>query len=215
MYAPPTKLVSDVFAAVKRQFGDESGVQLETNDLIRWYNDAQTVINTKNLVLKTKGTIPAIIGQSSYTFPSQRIQQVDAINYAGVRIENVTFAQAEESIVGVDPLTTGTPILWYEWGGSFTFYPAPNLTSNIDIYFTQRPVTVTPTDILTLTLTIGLPDEYFPDIVSYMMQQAYEMDEDWQASGAKSQQFETSITEKGEGYRVSQNLSYQTITVVD
>ena len=207
-----TRTLDDVKEAVKRQFGDESGVQITDNDIIRWVNDAQDVIVSKNKVLKAKSTSTSVAGQASYTFPNDNIHQVESIHFKGYRVPNMTFPEAEEHIFAADPLNValGDPVLWYEWGGIFTFWPTPNSASNIDLYFTKRPTVMGFNGGL-----LSLPDKYFPDIVRYVMQQAYEMDEDFQNSSAKMQQFEAGLNEKYDEERTAQNMTYETITTYD
>lgn len=211
-YGAKTRLVSEVITAVQRQFGDESGVQLENADIIRWINDAQDVIVAKNKVLKAKSSTPAVIGQGSYTFPSDNIHQIESIHYNGYRVPNMTFAEAEEHLFNNDPqaITVGDPVLWYEWAGTFTFWPAPSAANNIDLYYTQRPAPVTSS-----ASVLSVPDKYYQDVVSYCMKQAYEMDEDMQNSQAKGQQFAESLNEKSEEEHTAQNMTYSTITVYD
>lgn len=211
-YSPPTRLVSEVMTAVKRQFGDESGVQLEDSDIIRWINDAQDVIVAKTKVLKAKSSIAATANQASYTFPSENIYQIESIHYNGMRIPNMSFPEAEEYIFASDPLVeaTGNPALWYEWAGTFTFWPMPDDTKSIDLYYTKRPTKVTAsTDLL------SLPDRYYQDVVRYVLQQAYEMDEDLGNAQAKGAQFEQSINEFSEENRTAQNMTYSTITIYE
>lgn len=207
-----TRTVADVLTAVKRQFGDEAGVQLSDADIIRWINDAQDVIVSKNKVLKAKSTTAAVNGQASYTFPSDNIHQVESLHFNGYRVPNMAFPEAEEHIFAADPLNValGDPVLWYEWGGTFTFWPTPNSTSAIDIYFTRRP-----TPVVNSASVLSLPDKYYQDVVRYVMQQAYEMDEDFQNSAAKMQQFEAGLNEKSEEERTAQNMTYETITTYD
>jgi len=211
-YSPPTRLVSEVMTAVKRQFGDESGVQLEDTDIIRWINDAQDTITAKNKVSKAKSSTPAVAGQDSYTFPSQNIYQIESIHYNGYRVPNMSFPEAEEQIFNADPLkeALGDPVLWYEWAGTFTFWPAPNDTKNIDLYYTKRPTRVAlNTDVL------SVPDNYYQDVVRYVLQQAYEMDEDLGNAQAKQQQFDASLGEKSEEERTAQNMTYTVLTTYD
>ena len=54
-YNNPTKTVGDVGAAVKRIFGDESGVQLVDNDIVVWTNEAQHAIADSTKVVKAQG----------------------------------------------------------------------------------------------------------------------------------------------------------------
>lgn len=211
-YGSKTRLVSEVITAVQRQFGDESGVQLENADIIRWINDAQDIIVAKNKVLKAKSTTPAVAGQAAYTFPSDNIHQIESIHYNGYRVPNMSFPEAEEQIFRSDPaaVSVGEPLLWYEWAGTFTFWPAPSDTKNIDLYYTQRPTRVTAS-----SNTLSVPDKYYQDVVRYCLQQAYEMDEDMQNSQAKGQQFDASLNEKSEEEHTAQNMTYSTITVYD
>lgn len=211
-YGAKTRLVSEVLTAVQRQFGDESGVQLENTDVIRWVNDAQDVIVAKNKVLKAKSTTPSVAGQAAYTFPSDNIHQIESIHYNGYRVPNMSFAEAEAEIFQADPalVATGDPYLWYEWAGTFTFWPAPGDVKNIDLYYTQRPTPVT-----LVSDTLSLPDKYYQDVVRYCLQQAYEMDEDMANSQAKAQQFDASLNEKSEEERTAQNMTYEKITVYD
>jgi len=211
-YSPSVRTVQEVLQSVTRQFGDESGVQLETADIIRWINDAADEINRRNKVLKATSTTVSVAGQQDYTFPSDRILQIESLHYAGSRLPNMPFAQAEEEIINTASQINdqGVPYLWYEWGGKFSFWPKPATVENITLYFTQRPVPVVAT-----TDVIPLPDKYFQAIVQYVLQQAYEMDEDWNASQAKAQQLDANIGEMAEEERTAQNMTYSTITVYD
>jgi hypothetical protein len=206
-----THTVSEVITAVKRQFGDESGVQIDDSDIIRWINEAQEVISNKNKVLKAKSTTSSVANQSSYSFPAQNIQQVESIHYDGQRIPNMTFAEAEEYVFKADPTASlkGMPIIWYEWAGTFTFWPAPDDVNDIDVYYTRRPVAVTSAS------TLDVPDKYYPDIVRYVLQQAYELDEDPQNSQLKQKQFENSLNELSDEERTAANMTYSTIVVLD
>lgn len=198
--------------SVKRQFGDEAGVQLEDDDIIRWINDAQNTIDNRNRVLKATSTAASIPGQQDYTFPDADILQIESITYNNVLIPDVPFAVAQERMSRLDPqLTqTGTPQFWYMWAGHFTFWPIPDAAMNITLYYTRKPDVVTQaTDLL------SVPDKYFEVVVAYVMQQAYELDEDWQAVAAKQQQVENQINLFGEEERTAQNMTYETINLID
>lgn len=210
-YGVPTRTVAEVKRAVTRQFGDESGVQIETADLYGWINDAQDEIVKRNRILKATSTGSSVIGQAAYSFPSDNILQVESIHYNGERLRNMPFAQAEESLINAsNSAETGEPILWYEWGGSFTFWPTPPTVQSFTIYYTMSPARITQdTDLL------SVPDKYYQDVVRYALQQAYEMDEDWTASQAKAQQFTDSLNDMAEEERTAQNMTYSRVTVVD
>lgn len=212
-YGLPTKKVSDVVTTVKRKFGDESGVQLTDADIIMWVNDAQMHINAENHVLKAKSSVAAVAAQAAYSFSTLSIQIIESIHYDGMRIANMTFSQAEETISQLDPNSTLTdkwPRLWYEWAQSFTFWPAPREAGTIDVYYTKLPTVVT-----AVGNDLSLPDDYFEDVCNHVLQQVYEMDEDWEAMKTKAAQVAQSLVDRGERERTAQNMTYPVITVVD
>jgi hypothetical protein len=210
-YSPSTRIVQDVIRNVQRSFGDESGVQLQNADIFMWVNDACDEIVKRNRINKAKSSSSSISGQADYSFSTLSIMQVEAIHFGGQRIPNMSFAEAEEQVIGRDSVPMqGTPVCWYEWAGTFSFYPVPDSVAVIDIYYTAQPTRVVAT-----TDLLPLPDKYYTDIVNYVLLKAYEMDEDPQMSQLKGQQFDASLAAMGEEEREAQNMTYPTITVLD
>ncbi|HWV44429.1 MAG TPA: DUF6682 family protein, partial [Nitrospira sp.] len=185
-----SRTVQNVMTVVKRQFGDESGVQLEDSDIINWVNDAQDTIVNRNRVLKAKSTTAITAGQSTVTFPNLRIIQIESVHYNGRILPNMSFVEAEQKISTSDPQSSesGIPLFWYEWAGTMTLWPTPDADGSLDLYYSAFPTRVTGA-----TDSLSLPDKYFEDICRYVMQQVYEMDQDWQGSQAKQQQFDASV----------------------
>lgn len=213
-YNDPTKTVGEVGAAVKRVFGDESGVQLVDNDIITWTNEAQHAIADTTKVLKSKAVTAMTNGTNTYSLSAvnPKILQIESLLVNGRRIGNMSVAQAEESISQADPLAeeTGFPAFWYEWAGEITFWPRPNIDAQITIRYTALPAVVTVnTDLL------SVPDEFFSDVVTYVLQKAYEMDENGQMMGFKKQEFEDSMSQLTDEERTAQNMTYETVTIYD
>lgn len=198
--------------AIKRMFGDESGVQLEDTDLYGWINDAQDEIVKRNRVLKAKSTAPSVANQADYTFPSMDILQIESLHYDGRKLRNVPFAEAERLII--DPTNAADrsdePWLWYEWNGIFTIFPTPASIKTITVYYTKVP-----TKVSTTADVLSLPDKYYSYIIDYCLKQAYEMDEDLQASQLKAQQFTEGLGVLNEEERSAQSMTYPVINVVD
>lgn len=213
-YGPPTKTVQDVFDYVKRIFGDEAGVQLANADIIRWINEAQEDINIANKALQATATTPLVVNQTDYNLSgvTPKIYEINSILIDGRRVGNIPIAQAEESISLADPegSETGAPQFWYEWANVIKFWPKPNAGGTIQIRYIAQPTNVTNS-----VSTLSLRDEYFMDIVNYVLKQAYEMDENPEMMQLKSQEFQQSIAERGEKETNAQQMTYPVMTVYE
>lgn len=208
----PTKTFAELAANVKRLFGDESGVQLADSDIVRWANEAQMEIANSNKAIKVKSNTVSVVDQSTYSFPSMRILQIESLHYNGRMIPNMPFASAETKIFEHDPdqEQRGTPELWYEWGGEFTLWPKPDAAGTLTLYYTAapEPLTGAPGELL------GLPDKFYNAIVQYVLSQAYTMDEDYQASQLAEGRFKTAIDPMAEEDRQAANMTYPIIQEV-
>jgi len=214
MYSPPTRTVQEVVDYVERVFGDESGAQLELNDLIMFINVAIDEINTQNRVLKESVSFPAISGVSVYTFPDRRILQTEAILFNGVLIRNVSYAHALENFIGIAPTTgfteTSTPMYWWEWAGKFTFWPVPG-TGTIQLDYTVRHQPITDDT----TAKLPLPDKYYSNILACVLRQAYDLDEQPELAGVQNDRMLASLSKMAEEERGAQKMYYETITLID
>jgi len=180
--------LSDVMTFVKRQFGDESGVQLTDPDIIRWVNQAQMEIVNKNPMIQAVATQSAVANQQTYSIPPDMIQ-IESIMYDG----NILEPQSFESIrteLGADNNTKGTPLFWYTWANQIYLWPIPTDTKQISVNYSKVPVSVALT-----SDPLGVPDRYYDRVCEYVMSKAYEMDEDWPANQVSRKMFEDKLTE--------------------
>lgn len=206
---PSTKTFGLLTQEIKRLFGDESGVQLDNSDIVRWANAAQMEIVNSNKALKAKATMPSVVGQSVYLFPDVKIQQVEALHYDNVRLENVPFAEAERYIISNDPDQTeqGTPSFWYEWDGEMTLWPKPDAISDITLYYTAYPEELTGD----ATQILSVPDKFYNPVVDYVLAKCYEMDEDMNTSQLAENRFRASLENQMEDERQAQHMTYSVI----
>lgn len=212
-------IVSDILTRVKRQFGDESGVQVTDADVIRWINDGQRQIVMSNEgLLETTTTSNSVADQQSYTLPSNLLifksasfKGTGQVSY--VQLRGMSFNEFQKHIDSWDGDTTqvGTPVVYTIYAGNLILYPIPetSITSAIKIYYTRKP-----TDVDTSDDTPDLPTLYHETLVKYCLQQAYEMDEDWEASTSKSTELaaDLSLLRGREDWK--QQDTYPTITVL-
>ena len=209
---PSTKTFETLTTDVKRIFGDEAGVQVDNTDIQRWANVAQQEIVTSNKAIKAKSTMPTVIGVSTYSFPAVKIQQIEALHYDNVRLENVPFAEAERFIISQDPNQeqSGTPEFWYEWDGELSLWPKPDAVKNLTLYYTAYPAEITGDPLQYL----DVPDKFYNAVVDFVLSKCYEMDEDMQASQMAEQRFRAALENQMEDERQSQHMTYPTILEV-
>lgn len=214
MLLTTTHTVKDVTDLVKRQFGDESGVQLTDLDLIRWINAGQMEIASKNSILTGKAITDLIADQKDYAFTLEKIIKIDALHVDDKPVQYMQFPDVEQYISENDVHRdkTGQPEVWYSYAGQITFWPKPDkdIAGGIVIYYVKEPDRV---EDLTDTLTI--PDRYFNLLCQYVLSQAFEMDEDWQAAAAKSEQFNGNLLNLSEAEANMSSQTYPTITTYD
>lgn len=206
---PSTKTFNDLLQDIKRSFGDEAGVQLDNTDVQRWANSAQMEIVNSNKAIKAKSTLPTVIGTSTYTFPSIKIQQIESLHYDNVRLENLAFAEAERYIISQDPNQeeSGTPVIWYEWDGELTVWPKPDAVKNLTLYYTAYPEALTGGT----SELLSVPDKFYNAVVDFCLMKAYEMDEDMQASQMAEQRFRAALENQMEDERQAQHMTYPVI----
>lgn len=213
MINPSTHTVNDVLSYVKRQFGDESGVQLTDADLYRWINAGQYEIVSKNAILKVRATADVVANQREYDFPAQDILHVNTLNYKGRPIQFLSFPEAQDKLVRQDSenIGTGEPEFWYEWAGQFYLWPTPqeNVTDGLTVYYVKNPSTVS-----NATDTLSVPDRYYSRLLEFVLSQAYELDEDWSASNYKTEQFHSGLDSLAEEENAGSRHVYPSITVL-
>jgi hypothetical protein len=180
---------NDVSLRVRSQFGDTSGAQLGDPALLSWINDGQREIVNSNPILRDVKYTDLIVNQSDYTFPNDKVLVIEAIYVNGYPLKNLTPQAARDFILSADPekmLKAERPEIWYERAGVISVYPVPNKTfvNGIKVEFIKNP-----TSIITLSDILGIPDRYFNELVNYVISQALEMDENYDAANYKFRQF--------------------------
>lgn len=189
--------VLQVRTEVQRLFGDESQVQLENNDVVRWINMAQreAVLQTEGL-LENTFTGNFVSGQQTYVLDSNlfalhrvRVRPDTSTSYNWIRwVNGVDF---ERIVDGWDGTTsTGLPEVYTEKDRSLVFFPVPNFNLNPGFKYEGSKY---PTDVVNDADLIALPEYYNQYIVDYVMMRAYEMDEDLDAQYLKAQTVQATL----------------------
>lgn len=202
----------DVSIRVKGQFGDTSGAQVTDDAIIRWINDAQREIVNHNFLLRSTKYTDIVKGQHDYTFPEDKVLAIEALYVDGHPIEAVSVQQAREFALSRDPdslRSENVAHVWYERAGVITLYPAPaiNITNGLKIEYLK-----TPTELTVMSDTLGVPDRYFNELVSYVLAQAMEMDENFSAATFKMSQFREGLNRLSYKDNMNQTDLYYVVT---
>lgn len=203
-----TRLVSEIVTAVQRQFGDESGTQINSTDIIRWINQGQLQIARRIEAYKSTATTLSVAGQTAYNLPSDQILAITAIMYANTPLQYISFEQAQASILVSSNFSSiqNTPTTYYEWDDSIYLYPIPKDSGDeIKLFIVRQPAVIT-----AVTDPLTLPDTHFEGLLQYVLSQAYELDDDFASAGTKAQQLEATLNNLAD---VATYKYYPTITI--
>jgi hypothetical protein len=120
--------VSDIKTRVKRQFGDESAVQITDSDIYRWISDAQDMIVIQNeSLLQVSRTTPSVAGQADYSLPTD-VVHLNSILYDSISLKKMSLQEFQEYADGwKDPTlySQGIPIVYMVYANTFTLFPTP------------------------------------------------------------------------------------------
>ena len=210
--------VLDVKTRVKRKFGDEAGVQLTDADILRFINDAQRRIVARNdSLLEKTSTANSVVSQQEYTLPTDLLK-FKSMSYKGSAdtsyqiMQGMTLNELNLYIDGWDSntVTNGIPFIYAIHAGKFLVYPTPNsaVVAAFKIYYCRKP-----TDVSLDADSLDLPELYHDTVVDLVLQDAYEMDEDWNAAAAKSAQTNQSIDRLKDSDEWTKRDTYPVITI--
>lgn len=209
----PTKKVSDVASYVKRQFGDESGVQIIDDDIVRWVNAAQAEIANTNNVLQSSATKMTVANTYQYNLGvDMPIESIRSVHCDGRKLKFLNFNDYETFISAEDPdmVQRARPETWSEWGGVLHLYPVPDGVYTLTVYYQAAPAIVS-----ALTDTLTIPDRYFQRTVDYVLAQAFELDENFNAHSAKMDVFDSKLVSMALDESKGSTDTYPRITITD
>lgn len=194
--------LGDVKTRVKRQFGDESAVQVTDEDITRWVNDGvQYVVMNNEGLLEAIGSADIVADQQDYDLPADllSLKSVHILQTEGalshVHIQAYDLQKFDAYVDGWDGTYygTGVPYVYTVYAGQFKLFPIPDFsaTGGIKFYYNRKPAVLdNDTDDAT---ELDLPLSYHNGIVHYCLQQAYELDENMDSYNRKAQDVQENI----------------------
>lgn len=182
--------VSDIAIRVKRIFGDESGAQIDDDDILRWANDAQLDIARKtHCIVKTEYYNTSVDGYelsppSGFLFFLRATCDGRMLSPLSYQELDVRYPHRLEEY----PAATPEYIVFL--GSSLQLYPAPDTagSDNLIITYIARPAAL-----VNLGDVLEIPDQYYEAVVTFCLMRAKELDQDWAASGIYQQRYEDEL----------------------
>lgn len=186
-----TLTLGELQVAVKRQFGDESGVQITDADITRWTNMGTVEIASKNKILQATASVTGTIGLQTYELGSiaADIIAIEDVSYGGRSLEQ-TDNSGIKKLIGTDSAESGLPLYWYTWANSIKLWPVPTAAELLSIDYIKVPPRVSGAGDL-----LPLPDVYYERLLNFVLSKAYELDEDPTNSANQRRLFEDKLTE--------------------
>lgn len=193
-----TKSSADVITDIFRTFGDESGTQITSADIIRWINRSQMEIAMRNPEIGSSVALTnSVAGQADYGLLASvpTVLTIQSVHYSNRPLSHMPFQEAEAFLMDPDNATSATPLYWFERGGVVTLFPTPDVsvTNGIKFYYNKRPA-----DITTSSQLLSVSDHYYNSVVAFCLEQAYLLDENPTLAGAVAQKFEAGVTQMRE-----------------
>lgn len=184
---------SQIALRVKRQFGDESGVQVTDTDVMMWLNDAirEAVIQNNSINIKRK-TVAALAGQVLCKLPDpENLVGVRSIQYRGdsnspyISLEYLPPTAFDQLFPDWNSGTsTGSPCFYTSASTSqFKVFPAPAVNDGLGFSVEYNSFFCEVED---LTVAMDISARYYQYLVEYCLMKAYEMDENWEAADRKA-----------------------------
>lgn len=182
-----------IASRVKRQFGDESGVQVTDDDILMWLNDAMTEAAVQNDSINLKRAVaPSVSGEFTITLPdSTNLAAIHSISY------RPSVATAYMPLTFVSPNSFDE--LFPDWEnssskgipgfysvaetGEFKVFPAPSSSEASAFSILYNSFFAEYED---LEAVMSISARYFQYLLEYCLMKAYEMDENWEAADRKA-----------------------------
>lgn len=171
-------LLSEIATRVKRLFGDESGVQIDDTDIIRWVNDGQLDIVRKTHCVTRNVAVNSTAGINSYPIPGDFLFFKEA-KYGGRLLSSISAEDFNARFPNRElSLARGVSEYFTVRGTNYLLFPYPNTTGvAISLYYVARPAVMA-----AVTETPEIPIAFHEALVKFTLMRANELNEDWVAS---------------------------------
>lgn len=176
--------VDYVIKSVTRQFGDETGAQIDVDDILRWINDGQLRVSRRTGSDVSSISDTVLLGSPTYILPVDffKVSEITLTGSSGnpKQIQVIGKQQMLNMYPSLDSSTLGvTKFAAVSRLMSDTvlyFAPVPSETVSINLIYKNRPPVVNDS-----FDELSIPDEYIDTLITYCLAQAKQLDGDLDA----------------------------------
>ena len=187
---------------VEQKFGDSGSVQITRAMELGWINNGIRAITQQNPFIEGIAQTNLLMGQNIYDlkalFTTQKMASIVQVVVDSKSIDMIPFPEYQGIIVNDDSYLDGTdlnmktarPRIGAIFADQLNLWPTPNATisNGNSIYYRAYPA-----DLVAITDKLTVPDRFYNALFDYVMAQALELDENFQASQIKLAHFQSGL----------------------
>ncbi len=189
-----TKTGQSVADDVQNKFGDTGQVQITDAMLLSWINSGQREIASTGLTIEGSATTNLLAGQALYDLSviSGSIRNIIQVRVNGLYAEILQYPEFSQ-FVRDSTATATTSSIATLYAGKLQLWPAPSssIPSGLIVDYTAYPA-----DLPNLATTLSVPDRFFQALCDWVLAQAQELDENFDAAQIKLGHYENRITKQ-------------------
>lgn len=201
--------VQELMRAVQRQFGDESGAVIQSEDIFRWINDGQFQIARRTGDSVTSTSIALAVGDYQKPLPNDffKIQNAEL---DGCRLQVITFAQMGTLYPTLDSVSAQQGTSKYAAVNTpapgvtrLTLAPRTGVAGTLVVSYNLRPPIINSTDD-----ALSIPEEFHSTLIVYCLAKAKQMDGDDSAAAEYLAEFKGEVHEDSHDARHQDEETY-------
>jgi hypothetical protein len=189
-----TKTGQQVATDVQEKFGDTGQVQITDAMILRWINDGQREIASNDLPLNGTAVSNLLAGVSTYdlTTITAKVRNILQVQVNGQFIELLQFPEFSQ-FVRSNTDQSSTSSIGTIWNGALRLWPVPSasIVGGLVIDYSAYP-----DEISALSQPITVPDRFFRALCDWVLSQALELDENYDAAQVKLGHYENRVTKQ-------------------
>lgn len=188
----------ELVRAIKRQFGDENGAQIDDDDIWRWINEGQFQIARRTGDVESSQSIPLTVSGSAYNHKYDL--STDFFKFKTVELDGKALQKLSiEQLYGMYPsldvpnLSGGFPKFCAAAKLGTNQYrivlaPIPGQAGTLTILYARRPPIINST-----SSSLSLPEEHHNTLLTWCLSKAKQLDGDDEASLALAAQYRSEV----------------------